>query len=476
MREVDVAVIGAGSAGLNARRSALKEGAESVVMIENGPYGTTCARVGCMPSKLLIHPADLSHEVDHLERFGISVEGKHIDGKALMRRVQSERDRFVGFVNESIERYPESDKMIGTAKFLDDGLLDVDGEQVRARSIVIATGSYNWAPPVLEGHMHRVLTNDSVFELEDLPKSVVVFGLGVIGLELGQALARLGVEVVFFDPNPNVGGISDPVVRENIRETLGKELDLKWGIAASSVTSTDDDITVSWTDHGGHPHSQTFEYLLLATGRRPNVRGLQLENTSAPLDERGIPVHDPRTMQIGDLPLFVAGDASGERPLLHEAADEGKIAGQNAARFPNIRAKVRRTPLAIMFTDPNIAFVGRRFAELPAGSYEVGEVDYTRQGRSRVMGKNQGIVRIYGDLRTGTIVGAEMFGPRVEHTAHLLAWAIQMGLTVEQTLQMPFYHPVVEEGIRTALQDLCGNLKLADAPCSGDALKNGPGT
>jgi dihydrolipoamide dehydrogenase len=475
MKDVDVAIIGAGSAGLNARRSALKHGAESVVMIEDGPYGTTCARVGCMPSKLLIHPAELSHEVDHLERFGLSVEGKRIDGPAVMRRVQSERDRFVGFVEEAIERYPDEQKMRGTARFLDDGLLEVDGEKVRAKSVVIATGSYNWAPPVLEGHEHRVLTNDSIFELEDLPESLVVFGMGVIGLELGQAMSRLGVEVVFFDPAPALGGISDPTVRESIRTTLGEELDMNWGIAADNVTSTDDDITIEWTDLGGHKHSKTFEYLLLATGRRPNVRKLGLENTSAPLDAHGTPVVDHMTMQIGDLPLFMAGDATGERPLLHEAIDEGRIAGQNAATFPMVRAKLRRTPLAITFTDPNIAFVGARFADLAKGTFEVGEVDYTRQGRSRVMGKNKGVVRIYGDRTTGAILGAEMFGPRVEHTAHLLSWAIQMGLTVENALLMPFYHPVVEEGIRTALQDLCKSLKLADLPCSGDELKDGPG-
>lgn len=476
MIEVDVAVIGAGTAGLTARRDALKNGAARVLMIEDGPYGTTCARVGCMPSKLLIHPAELSHEVDHLERFGISVEGKSIDGKAVMKRVQSERDRFVGFVERSVESMPDDQKMRGTARFLDDGLLDVDGEKVRANAIVIATGSHNWSPPVLDGVEDRVLTNENVFELEDLPKSVAVFGMGVIGLELGQALHRLGTEVVFFDPAPMLGGISDPVVRENIRQTLGAELEMNWGIAADSVTKTDDGVEVGWTAANGRSQSQQFEWILLATGRRPNVGKLDLTNTSAKLDRHGSPIHDTRTMQVGDLPLFIAGDASGERPLLHEAADEGKIAGANAATYPAIRAKVRRTPLAITFTDPNIAIVGKRFAELPEGEFETGEVDYSRQGRSRVMGKNAGIVRVYGDNRTGLLVGAEMFGPRVEHTAHLLAWAIQMGLTVEETLSMPYYHPVVEEGIRTALRDLCSALKLSDLPCSGDELRDGPGT
>lgn len=475
MRNVDVAIIGAGTAGLNARRNALKYGAESVVMIESGPYGTTCARVGCMPSKLLIHPADLSHEVDNLERFGISVEGKKVDGRAVMKRVRAERDRFVGFVEEAVEQIPAEQRMRGHARFVDDGLLEVDGEPLRARAIVIATGSSNWVPPVLDGAMDRVLTNDTIFELEDLPESVAVFGMGVIGMELGQALHRLGTEVVFFDPAPVLGGVSDPIVRESVRQTLGDELEMHWGIAANSVTDRGDRVEVSWKAANGRSQSRDFSHILLATGRRANVASLDLGNTSAPLDRRGIPVSDPRTMQIGELPLFIAGDASGDRPLLHEAADEGKIAGQNAATYPLTRAKVRRTPLAITFTDPNIALVGRRFAELREGEFEVGTVNYGDQGRARVMGKNAGIVRIYGDRRTGELVGAEMFGPRVEHTAHLMAWAIQMGMTAEDCLGMPFYHPVIEEGLRTALRDLCSELKLAELPCSGDDLRDGPG-
>jgi len=171
----------------------------------------------------------------------------------------------------------------------------------------------------------------------------------------------------------------------------------------------------------------------------------------------------------------VAGDVTGYRQLLHEAADEGRTAGMNAAQFPNVRAQERRASLSIVFTDPQIAIAGARLSELNMDETEVGEVDYSDQGRSRVMGKNAGIVRIYATKACGILRGAEMFGPRVENTAHLLAWSIQQRMSVQQALSMPFYHPVVEEGLRTALRDLEESLKFADAPCLGDATRFGAG-
>ena len=170
---------------------------------------------------------------------------------------------------------------------------------------------------------------------------------------------------------------------------------------------------------------------------------------------------DPDTAQLGQRNLFFAGDVTGDRPLLHEASDEGRIAGANAATFPVVTPHPRRTPLAVVFSDPQMAIVGApgRFHGCP--EHRVGQVRYDNQGRARVMAENRGLVRIYGDVREGRIRGAEMFGPAVEHTAHLLAWAVQAGLSVEDALEMPFYHPTVEEGIRTGLRDLRDQLRRA---------------
>jgi dihydrolipoamide dehydrogenase len=179
-----------------------------------------------------------------------------------------------------------------------------------------------------------------------------------------------------------------------------------------------------------------------------------------PLDARGLPLWDPRTTRCGDLPVFLAGDASGHLPLLHEAADEGRIAGQNAMLFPDLAARERRTPLAIAFTAPQMAAAGRRHAELDVDAIEIGEAGFEDQGRAVVMGENQGLVRLYAERQGARLVGAELFAPHAEHLAHLLAWAIQQGMRVPDVLRLPFYHPVLEEGLRTALRELASRTKV----------------
>ena len=168
---------------------------------------------------------------------------------------------------------------------------------------------------------------------------------------------------------------------------------------------------------------------------------------------------DPATLQLGSAPLFMAGDVTGQLPVLHEAADEGFIAGNNAARFPDVHAAQRRAPLSIVFTDPQLAQVGERYRNLDLDNTVIGKVSFANQGRARIMGKNLGRLHVYANRDDGRFLGAEMAGPAMEHIAHLLAWAHQQDLTVHDMLGMPFYHPVVEEGLRTALRDAARQLR-----------------
>lgn len=474
-RKVDVAVIGAGTAGLGARREAEKQGAE-VVLIESGPYGTTCARVGCMPSKLLIAAAERAHEIAGAERFGLELSAApRVDGAAVLARVRRERDRFVGFVVRDTEALPVEQRLRGRARFVGPTSLRVgDGVRVEARAVVVATGTRPQLPPELDAVRERVLVNDDVFELDELPGSVAVLGLGIIGLELGQALHRLGVRVRLFGRSGRVGPCTDPVVLESVRRELGAELALHPSARVEFSPEGDRGVRLRWQAEGGGSGEEVFDHVLAAAGRVANLDALALDRAGVPLTDDGRPMLDPRTLQCGETPVFMAGDVTGARALLHEAADEGRIAGFNAARFPDVIAHRRRVPLSIVFTDPQIALVGRRHAELDPEAVAIGEVDYGDQGRARVMARNVGRVRIYARREDGVLLGAEMFGPHVEHTAHLLAWVVQLGLSVDRVLELPFYHPVLEEGLRSALRDLAARLRFAPRPCAGD-LDCGPG-
>ncbi len=457
-RNVDVAIIGAGSAGLGAYRAAL-ESTSSVVMIEGGAYGTTCARVGCMPSKLLIAAAEAAHASELAPEFGVNTGAIIVDGVAVMDRVRRERDRFVGFVLESVDNIPAEHKLEGNAVFVDDNTLDVGGHtRVVAKRIVIATGSSPAWPKHFEAAGDRLVVNDHIFDWRDLPESVAVFGPGVIGLELGQALSRLGVRVHMFGIDSVVGPLTDPDVRDYAERTFADGFFLDADANVTSIERVDSGVEIRYVDKDDVEQTIVVDYLVAATGRRPNVYGLGLENTSLPLDERGVPLVNEKTMQIGDTHVFLAGDATNTKPLLHEASDEGRIAGRNAGRFPDVREGFRRSPLGVVFSDPQIALVGSTYRELEHRNFVVGSVSFENQGRSRVMLKNKGLLHVYADALTGRFLGAEMIGPSAEHMGHLLAWAHQQQLTISDMLAMPFYHPVVEEGLRTALRDACAQL------------------
>ena len=456
---VDVAVIGAGTAGLAAYRTARAAGA-SAVIIEGGAYGTTCARVGCMPSKLLIAAGEAAHAVHRAPGFGVHVDGSlRVNGREVMARVRSERNRFVGFVLEGLENIPAGDRIRGMARFVDPHTLDIDGQRLTARSIVIATGSRPAIPPILQGLGDRLVVNDDVFDWHDLPRSVAVFGPGVIGLEIGQALARLGVRVVVLGRGGRLGPITDPVVHRAAAKYFAQEFTLDVDAHVTRVERVGDEVEIDYRGPDGASRTERFEYVLAATGRVPNVDKLGMESLGLERSARGVPAYDRATTQVGATSIFMAGDAGDYTPLLHEAADEGRIAGANAAAFPNVKPGLRRALLGVVFTDPQIAIVGGGYAAIKAHALAVGEVSFEDQGRARVMLRNRGSLRVYANPETGRFLGAEMAGPDAEHIGHLLSWALQAGMTVTQMLDMPFYHPVVEEGLRTALRDLDARIR-----------------
>lgn len=476
VRKVDVAIIGAGSAGMGAYRTVSKY-TDSVVLIEGGDYGTTCARVGCMPSKLLIAAAEAAHAGAHSKPFGVEYGERHINGEAVMKRVREERDRFVGFVIEDVEDWPAEHLIKGYAKFLSDyRLLIDDGTEIEAKRIIIATGSRPNIIPPLREFGDRLIINDDIFQWNDLPESVAVFGAGVIGLELGQALHRLGVRVSLFGRDNLVGPLTDPDVLKKSIEIFSNEFSFYPHAEVTSRRVTDNGVEVEFVDQGETKVEQ-YDYVLAATGRLPNLDKLGLDKTSLTLNAKDVPIFDLHTGRIEDSHIFIAGDVNDVTPLLHEASDEAQIAGYNAAHYPDIRRFKKSSAISVVFSDPQIMMVGQTHQELTQAGvdFEVGEVDWQGQGRSRVMLVNKGLLRVYGERNTGRFLGAEMIGPRAEHMAHLLAWAHQSNLTISEILERPFYHPVLEEGVRTAMRTLNYALQMGELP-PARCIDCGPGS
>jgi dihydrolipoamide dehydrogenase len=284
---------------------------------------------------------------------------------------------------------------------------------------------------------------------------MAVLGLGPIGVEMAQALSRLGVDVVAFSESTTVAGLTDPGVNTVAAELLRHEFPLHLGEKAHL------DIFDSSVGVTAGPEKVVVGSVLAALGRQPNVDDLGLETLGIELNEQGLPPVNPHTMQVGDLPVFMGGDANSHTPLLHEAADDGHIAGINALRASPF-CFARRVPLTIVFSDPGIATVGSYFQSLESKNILTGEVRFEHQSRAWAAQRNKGILRLYAEPGSGRLLGAEMCAPAAEHVAHLLALAVERSLTVRDMLRLPFYHPVLEEGLRTALRDLAGQLPAAN--------------
>ena len=451
-KNYDVAIIGAGSAGLSARREVEKK-TDNYVVIDDGPLGTTCARVGCMPSKVLIQVANDFHRRHAFHTEGISGgDSLQVDWETTMNHVRTLRDRFVRGVCADMEDW--SAKLIRKrARFIDLHTIDLGDETIQAKKTIIATGTSPVVPKAWQASSKRLIDTNSFFELETFPKRVAVIGMGVIGLELGQALHRLGVEVAAVTPSKRYGGLSDPTLQSYAHDLFSKEMPVHLGRVAE-LREEGAELLIQ-LDNGEEIRT---DYALLAMGRKPNLESLGLSELG--LDELsgqstgGVPAYDPDTFRILGTPWYIAGDVSNFRPILHEAADEGRIVGYNAVHDEDTCFR-RRTVLAVTFSSPNIAVVGESLRQLRNrdADFVSGKVSFEGQGRAIVKLAEAGLAHVYVDRSSGALLGAELIAPDGEHLAHLLAWAVAAKLTVRQTLSLPFYHPVLEEGLRTALRD-----------------------
>jgi dihydrolipoamide dehydrogenase len=453
-KKVKVAIIGAGTAGINAMEEVRKSTGD-YALINGGELGTTCARVGCMPSKVLIQVANDYHRRQVFREEGIDgSEALSLDRVKAMNHVRKLRDRFTsGIINNVVK--PLGDRFVeGFAEFITPTRIKVEGLELLAERTVIATGSRPVFPDRWHHLKDHILTTDSLFEQQDLPQNIAVIGMGAVGLEMGQALARLGLQVVGLDVLEYIGGLSDPEVNRHARHLFSKEFPLYLGSEAD-IAKTGDKLEVKAGEK-----SVIVDKVLLSMGRQPNIEYLHLERLGIELDDDGVPPFDLRTLQIADLPIFIAGDANAHLPVLHETAHEGTVAGFNAVRSEAV-AFERRAPLRIAFSDPNICVAGASWDDLKDKSPAVGTNRFDG-GREKIMAKDKGLINIYADRKNGELLGAEMVGPGTEHLAHMLAWSVQAKHTVHDMLQFPYYHPTIQETLRAALNDLAEKISRRD--------------
>ena len=271
--------------------------------------------MGCMPSKLLIAAANRAYHANHSEEFG--VEGNAtINGKQVMKRVQEERDRFASFALENVESWDDNHKIYGRAVFSESGLIeahtaDGDIQYIQADHVIIATGSKPFVPEGWKVALgDTMITSDTIFELPDLPKSMAVIGAGAIGLELAQAMSRLGVEVAIFNRAESVGGQKDEAINQKAIGCFSKELDLRLNSRIDKVSREEvngkGQAIINYTDAEGNSKTWQGEKVLVATGRRNTLHTLGLEHVGVQLDDKNRPLKlDKITGEIKDTNVYI---------------------------------------------------------------------------------------------------------------------------------------------------------------------------
>lgn len=446
---LDVAILGAGTAGLAARAEVAKR-TDSYRVFDPGPLGTLCARTACMPSKAFLQSAHDFHRRHAFAGLGIDgAEGLSADPARVLAETRALRDDMVAGVIGGMAEWRAGHLVPHAARFEPDGTLVAGGQRFRPRASVIATGSRPVVPPGWrERFGDRILTSDDIFERQALPRRIAVMGLGPVGLELGQGLARLGLDVTGFDPGPTLGGLADPGLMPRLRDAIGAEMRLV-PAEAEPEPGPEGAILMRWS--GG---TVEVDAVLVAMGRAPNLEGLGLDALGVRLEAGRVAGLGRGRLNPEGTRAYFAGDAGAGPALLHEAADAGRVAGHFAARAEDAVFE-RRVPLSIVFSEPQVALAGAGWDEIAAreGGIAIGTAAFDGAGRTRLQRAAGGAVRIYAARADGRLLGAALLGPEVEHPAHLLAHAIGRGDGVEDILRMPVYHPTHEEVLRRALRD-----------------------
>ncbi|MDO7536672.1 dihydrolipoyl dehydrogenase [Acinetobacter pittii] len=455
----DIIIIGAGTAGISAYKEAVKH-TNNILIINDGPWDTTCARVGCMPSKVLISTANRMFDIQNAQEVALDVSAK-INTDQVMQHVQTLRDHFTQTTLKDVEQWPAEHKISGKAHFIDSQTIEVNGQQYQSKSFILAVGSTpNYDQTWKKELGNRLITTDQIFELKTLPKSIAVIGSGVIALEIAQAMHRLGVETTIFARSKRIGVLTSSRLQQLAQIELGKELKILFETLPNEVKCSEENALLTY-QLDETEKTLKVEYVLAATGRTSLIDTLKLENIDNSFKDIKLLPINAKTKQLDTYPIFIVGDAYTSTPLQHEAAHEGKKVVYNCLNYPQVNSVKTLTPLGIVFSHPEMATVGQSYKQLKDNGIDfiTGEASYERQGRAIVLGKNRGAIEVYIEKESQKLLGAELFTEATEHMAHLLSWIIGEELTLNDILEKPFYHPTLEEGLRTALKHARRQLK-----------------
>jgi pyruvate/2-oxoglutarate dehydrogenase complex dihydrolipoamide dehydrogenase (E3) component len=445
--DFDVCVIGGGSGGYAAARTARDAGLSVAVVDGSEKLGGLCILRGCMPTKTLLHAADVLHTArHHAADLGLIIPEAGYDWQKVFARKKFLVDDWAGYRAEQLE--DERLHLVRkSARFIDPHTLEFgDGETLSAAHFVIATGSRVSPPPIQALETIGCIDSDDALALEQPPKSMIVLGAGPVALEFAQFFARMDVKVTVIQRSPHILSPFDTDAAEVIETVLRREgIEVFTGTKLVDAAITSDGKSVSF-EHEGGVKTVTAETVLLAIGRSPNTASLDLDKAGVETDPSGRILVNAR-QQSSASHIFAAGDCCGPHEVVHLAVRQGEIAGHNIIH-PNRPLEMDyRLLINVVFTEPQVATVGMTEKQCEAAGleYRVASYPFGDHGKSVIFGAMDGFVKIIADAKTGEILGAACVGPHGGELIHEVMVAMHARMTVHDFALLPHYHPTLAE-------------------------------
>lgn len=451
--DYDFAIIGGGSAGYAAARTAAGLGLKTCVIEGGKEVGGLCILRGCMPSKTLIESANRFLTLRHAGEFGLSAGSVGYDGTAIIARKRRLIAEFANYRQEQLATGKFA-FLRGMAAFRDAQTVmvrEVDGgeQTVSARSFLICTGSTISWPPIEGLADAGCLTSDDVLEKPDIPASIIVLGGGPVGLEMAHYFGALGAKVSIVQRGKQLlSGVDEDLARVVEEAFRRRGFDIFTGTKLRRVEHFDGKRRVVF-EHAGKEVTIEAEEILNSLGRTPNVAGLDLPKAGVALEKKSVGVNSHQ--QTSRPHIFAAGDCCGPYEIVHLAVAQGELAARNAARMlrgeGGLESMDYRLKLFVVFTEPQVATVGLSENEAAEKKLAVRTAahPFDDHGKSQVMNETDGFVKLMADTKTGEILGGAVVGPHASDLIHEIAVAMNFHATARQLAAIPHYHPTLSE-------------------------------
>ncbi|HOX03117.1 MAG TPA: NAD(P)/FAD-dependent oxidoreductase [Candidatus Paceibacterota bacterium] len=443
--QFDLAVIGAGSAGFAAARTASAAGRKTVLIEGGAEVGGLCILRGCMPTKTLLYAAEVLHLLRQASTWGLHAQGVSFDFQKVMARKSALIQEFADYRFRQLTA-GKFEFRRGKARFADPHTLALDtGESITAGAMVIATGSIVPPPPLPGLADIGYWTSDDILSLQQLPESILVLGGGPVAVELAQFLCRFGAKVSLVQRSPHILRDFDPDAAAVIERVLRKEgIDLYTGTRLIRAENGSGGKRVTF-EHDGHPVTVEAGRVLHGLGRIPAIADLDL-------DRAGVRVHQGRILTDDRMAttvphIFAAGDCTGTYEIVHIAIQQGETAVHNWLHPDQPRRMDYRLLCSVVFTDPQVAQAGltEKAAQAAAIPYRAASYPFNDHGKSLIMEALEGFVKLLADPASGEILGGSVVGPAGGELIHEIVAAMHHRMTARDLALLPHYHPTLAE-------------------------------